>query len=96
MNVVGKDILRFHAVHWPVLLLVADLPIPNRMYANGFQTNDGEKMIKYQGNIIEVDPTRMKCLVSFEVDECAELETATLLEGISILNDNPDYEPKDE
>ncbi len=50
---VGKDIIRFHAVYWPVLLMAAGLPLPRRITSNGWWTVDGEKMSKSLGNVIE-------------------------------------------
>lgn len=50
---VGKDIIRFHAVYWPALLMAAGLPIPKRVTSNGWWTVDGEKMSKSLGNVIE-------------------------------------------
>lgn len=67
LHVVGKDILRFHAVYWPAFLLAADLPLPQRIFAHGWWTKDGEKISKSLGNVIDpvelvdtygVDPTR--------------------------------------
>jgi methionyl-tRNA synthetase len=54
IHAVGKDILRFHAVIWPAMLLSAGLPLPDRIIANGFLTVDGVKMSKSLGN--GVDP----------------------------------------
>jgi methionyl-tRNA synthetase len=54
VHAVGKDILRFHAVIWPAMLLSAGLPLPDRIIANGFLTVDGVKMSKSLGN--GVDP----------------------------------------
>jgi methionyl-tRNA synthetase len=50
---VGKDIIRFHAVYWPAFLMVAGLPVPRRVCANGWWTVEGEKMSKSIGNVIE-------------------------------------------
>src|SRR5262249_61120913 len=50
---VGKDILRFHAVYWPAFLRAADLPPPRRVFAHGWWTNEGEKISKSVGNVIE-------------------------------------------
>lgn len=67
LHVVGKDILRFHAVYWPAFLLAAGLPLPKRIFAHGWWTKDGEKISKSLGNVIDpvdlintygVDPTR--------------------------------------
>lgn len=52
LHVVGKDILRFHAVYWPAFLLAAELPLPRRVFAHGWWTIDGEKMSKSIGNVI--------------------------------------------
>ncbi|MBM3468297.1 MAG: methionine--tRNA ligase [Alphaproteobacteria bacterium] len=52
LHVVGKDILRFHAVYWPAFLMAADLPPPQRIFAHGWWTKDGEKISKSLGNTI--------------------------------------------
>jgi len=56
-HLVGKDILRFHSVLWPGMLLAAHLPLPQRIFAHGWWTVDGEKMSKSRGNV--VDPNLM-------------------------------------
>ncbi len=53
LHIVGKDILRFHAVIWPTLLMAAELPLPRRIYAHGWWTIEGEKMSKSLGNVID-------------------------------------------
>lgn len=53
LHVIGKDIVRFHAVYWPAFLMSAGLPIPGRVYAHGFLFNRGEKMSKSVGNVID-------------------------------------------
>ena len=50
---VGKDILRFHAVYWPAFLMAAELPLPKRVYAHGWWTNEGQKISKSLGNVID-------------------------------------------
>ncbi len=52
MHMVGKDILRFHAVYWPAFLMSADLPPPRRVFAHGWWTIEGEKMSKSLGNVV--------------------------------------------
>jgi len=52
LHMVGKDILRFHAVYWPAFLMAADLPPPKRIFAHGWWTIEGEKMSKSLGNVI--------------------------------------------
>jgi methionyl-tRNA synthetase len=53
VHVVGKDILRFHAIYWPAFLLAAGLPLPQRLFAHGWWTVNGEKMSESVGNVIE-------------------------------------------
>jgi len=53
LHIVGKDILRFHAVYWPAFLMAVNLPIPKRIFAHGWWTNNGEKISKSIGNIID-------------------------------------------
>lgn len=52
LHMVGKDILRFHAVYWPAFLMAAELPPPSRVFAHGWWTIEGEKMSKSLGNVI--------------------------------------------
>lgn len=52
LHLVGKDILRFHAVYWPAFLMAAELPLPSRVFAHGWWTIEGEKMSKSLGNVI--------------------------------------------
>lgn len=53
LHMVGKDILRFHAVYWPAFLMAADLPLPKRVFAHGWWTNEGQKISKSVGNVID-------------------------------------------
>ena len=53
LHIVGKDILRFHAVYWPAFLMAANLPVPKRLFAHGWWTKDGEKISKSLGNVID-------------------------------------------
>ena len=53
LHMVGKDILRFHAVYWPAFLMAAGLPLPRRVFAHGWWTNEGEKISKSLGNVID-------------------------------------------
>ncbi len=57
VHMIGKDIVRFHAVYWPAFLMSAGLPLPKRVFAHGFLFNKGEKMSKSVGNV--VDPFQM-------------------------------------
>lgn len=51
-HIVGKDILRFHAVYWPAFLMSLELPLPRKIYAHGWWTRDGVKMSKSIGNVV--------------------------------------------
>ena len=53
LHMVGKDILRFHAVYWPAFLMAAGLEPPRRVFAHGWWTNEGRKISKSLGNIID-------------------------------------------
>jgi methionyl-tRNA synthetase len=57
LHIIGKDILRFHAVHWPAFLLAAGIPLPDRVFASGWWTNEGQKISKSLGNVI--DPVKL-------------------------------------
>ncbi|MCW3000960.1 MAG: metG [Conexibacter sp.] len=52
-HVIGKDILKFHAVFWPALLMAADLPLPEHLYVHGYLLMDGHKMSKSLGNVLD-------------------------------------------
>src|SRR5947209_15999183 len=67
LHVIGKDIVRFHAIYWPAFLMSAGLELPRRIFSHGFLFNRGEKMSKSVGNVIDpfaladaygVDPLR--------------------------------------
>ncbi|MBP1850129.1 methionine--tRNA ligase [Rhizobium halophytocola] len=51
-HIIGKDIIRFHAVYWPAFLMSAGVPLPKRVFAHGFLLNKGEKMSKSLGNVV--------------------------------------------
>ena len=53
LHMVGKDILRFHAVYWPAFLMAAGLEPPKRVFAHGWWTNEGQKISKSIGNVID-------------------------------------------
>ena len=53
LHVIGKDIVRFHAVYWPAFLLSAGIAVPQRIFSHGFLFNRGEKMSKSVGNVID-------------------------------------------
>lgn len=57
LHLIGKDILWFHAIIWPAVLMALDLPLPKKVFANGYFTVNGQKMSKSIGNVI--DPIEM-------------------------------------
>jgi methionyl-tRNA synthetase len=79
LHVIGKDILRFHAVYWPAFLLAAGLAPPRRVFAHGWWTVEGEKISKSIGNVI--DP--------YELIECYGLDQTRyfLLREVPFGND---------
>ena len=64
VHIIGKDIVRFHAVYWPAFLMSAGLPLPKQIFGHGFLLSRGEKMSKSLGNV--VDP--MELANAFGVD----------------------------
>jgi len=52
VHLLGKDILRFHAIIWPCMLLSAGIKLPNKIVAHGWWTSEGEKMSKSKGNVV--------------------------------------------
>jgi methionyl-tRNA synthetase len=79
VHLIGKDILKFHAVYWPALLMAAELELPHRLFVHGFLLMEGEKMSKSLGNVLDpfavmeqfgTDALRFYCLreVSFGQD----------------------------
>ena len=65
LHMVGKDILRFHAVYWPAMLMGAGMAPPKRVFAHGWWTNEGQKISKSLGNVI--DPHEI--VASFGLDQ---------------------------
>jgi methionyl-tRNA synthetase len=65
VHLIGKDIVRFHAVYWPAFLMSANLPLPKQVFGHGFLLARGEKMSKSLGNV--VDP--MDLAADFGVDQ---------------------------
>ena len=53
LHIIGKDIIRFHAVYWPAFLMSAGIPVQKRVFAHGFLFNRGEKMSKSVGNVVD-------------------------------------------
>ncbi|XVJ51271.1 MAG: methionine--tRNA ligase [Vampirovibrio sp.] len=69
VHIIGKDILRFHAIYWPALLMSAELPLPKLVFAHGFITLEDAKISKSFGNVIS----------PFEITETFELPNADTL-----------------
>jgi methionyl-tRNA synthetase len=81
LHVIGKDVVRFHAIYWPAFLMSAGLPLPRRVFGHGFVLNRGEKMSKSLGNIVEpmglsdtfgVDPLRYYLLRAIQFGQDGE------------------------
>ncbi len=53
LHLIGKDIIRFHAVYWPAFLMAANIPLPKRIYGHGWILSGDEKMSKSKGNILD-------------------------------------------
>ena len=53
VHLMGKEIIKFHIIYWPAMLLAAGLPVPKKIFAHGFFTVDGQKMSKSLGNVID-------------------------------------------
>ena len=60
VHVIGKDIIRFHTIYWPIFLMALDIPLPQKVYGHGWLLQDGGKMSKSKGNVMYADD-----LVSF-------------------------------
>ena len=55
LHVIGKDIVRFHIIYWPIFLMALGLPLPKQVYGHGWLLQDGEKMSKSKGNVLYFD-----------------------------------------
>lgn len=53
VHIVGKEIIRFHTIYWPIMLMALDLPMPKKIYGHGWLTIDGGKMSKSKGNVVD-------------------------------------------
>jgi methionyl-tRNA synthetase len=53
VHLIGKDILRFHTIYWPIMLMALDLPLPKQIFGHGWLLVDGGKMSKSMGNIVD-------------------------------------------
>ncbi len=92
VQLVGKDIARFHAVLWPVFLMAAGLEPPKRIFANGWWTVEGEKMSKSVGNVIDprdlvdefgLDPVRFALLREIPFGNDGDFNRKSLIHRIN-------------
>lgn len=58
LHLIGKEIVRFHAIYWPAFLMAAELPLPKRVFAHGWLLFENDKMSKSRGNIVRAEPIR--------------------------------------
>ncbi|MGZ4134708.1 MAG: methionine--tRNA ligase [Tumebacillaceae bacterium] len=56
VHVIGKDIVRFHTIYWPIILMALDLPLPKKVFGHGFFISKGDKMSKSKGNVVSPVP----------------------------------------
>ena len=56
LHLIGKEIVRFHAIYWPAFLMAADWPLPKRIFAHGWLLFENDKMSKSRGNIVRATP----------------------------------------
>ena len=56
LHMIGKEIIRFHAVYWPAFLMAAELPLPKKIFAHGWLLFEQEKMSKSKGNVAYPEP----------------------------------------
>ncbi len=79
VHIIGKDILRFHAIYWPAFLLAAKLPLPKRIFGHGWILSDEKKMSKSLGNIL--DP--IEIIENYGIDQLRYY----LIKEVSLGND---------
>jgi methionyl-tRNA synthetase len=91
-HIIGKDILRFHAVYWPTFLMSAGLPLPKKVFAHGWWTVEGQKMSKSLGNVVDphqlvqeygVDPIRYFLLREIPFGADGDFSRASLIRRIN-------------
>jgi len=85
VHIVGKDIIKFHCIFWPAMLIAAGLPVPKAVFAHGFFTVDGQKMGKSLGNVIDpfnlikefsTDATRYLLLSQFPFGQDGDIKAS--------------------
>ena len=92
VHLVGKDILRFHAIYWPAFLMAAGLNPPSRVFAHGWWTNEGQKISKSLGNVIDpvalvaefgLDPVRYFLLREVPFGQDGDFSRAALINRLN-------------
>ncbi|AQS87042.1 methionyl-tRNA synthetase [Neoasaia chiangmaiensis NBRC 101099] len=93
VHVVGKDIIRFHAVYWPAFLMAAGLELPRTVFSNGWWTIEGEKMSKSLGNVVDprdlvaefgLDPVRYFLLREVPFGGDSDLNRRSLITRLNV------------
>ncbi|MBI5421337.1 MAG: methionine--tRNA ligase [Parcubacteria group bacterium] len=94
VQIIGKDILRFHALIWPAILLSAKLPLPKTLFVHGFITHDSQKMSKSLGNVVNpatlIDTYGSDAVRYFFLREIPPTEDGDYNDGKMILRYNSD------
>ncbi|AET39750.1 methionine--tRNA ligase MSM1 Ecym_4732 [Eremothecium cymbalariae DBVPG len=94
-HLVGKDIIKFHTVYWPAILLAAGLPLPNRVVVHGHWLSQGVKMSKSLGNVVdplemikvyEADPLRWYLLGNSTIEDDGDFAETTLSQTRQLLS----------
>ncbi len=92
LHLIGKDILRFHAIYWPAMLMSADLPVSDRVFAHGYFTKDGKKISKSEGNAIDpielvdrygAEPLRYYFLKGIEFGQDGDFNETRFIETVN-------------
>lgn len=92
LHLLGKDIIRFHAVYWPAFLMAAGLTPPKRIFAHGWWTHDGEKMSKSLGNVVDpfalienygLDPVRYYLMREIPFGQDGDFSDTTITQRIN-------------
>lgn len=92
VHVIGKGILRFHAVYWPAILLSAGLPLPKKILVHGYITVEGQKMSKSLGNIVDpiaiIEKYGMDCVRYYLLSEVPTFDDGDFSEKLLIEKNN--------
>ena len=92
VHIVGKEIIRFHTIIWPIMLMALGVPLPKKIYGHGWLLFDGDKMSKSKGNVVDpfvlverygVDAVRYFLLSEFPFGNDGNFDNATLITRIN-------------